>query len=73
MAKENAGIEKKVAQLLNQVSRLEGKMTIAKKKADELEKRKNRLADDVQRLEQIKSDYLERISKFKMMREELIK
>ncbi len=71
--KENSGMEKAVSKMEADVAKLEAELSENKKAAAELEKKKNRLAEDVDRLSTIKAEYMERIAKFKAMREELVK
>lgn len=73
LSKENQSLEKTVAKLETEVAKLESDLSESKKSSSELEKKKTRLAEDVDRLAAIKAEYLERIAKFKAMREELTK
>jgi hypothetical protein len=54
------------------VEKLEEKIGGAQKEAKSLEKKKNRLAADVERLKAIKAEYMDKIKKYKKMRVDLV-
>ncbi|MHC5037689.1 MAG: hypothetical protein ACYTHM_10270 [Planctomycetota bacterium] len=70
---ENRNLEKKVNTLVRETDRMGEKREKLKKEGVTLEKRAKNLREDVERLQAIRKEYLGRISKYRGMREDLIR
>jgi len=69
---ENHSLQKKTSSLSRETDKLADKQEKLSKDVANLEKRAKALREDVERLTQIRKDYMERIAKFRGMREDLI-
>ncbi|MHC4778978.1 MAG: hypothetical protein ACYTFG_10425 [Planctomycetota bacterium] len=73
LEKETTKLDKEVTKLSRQAEKLSDKKDKLKKESTNLEKRVKLLREDVERLESIRKDYMDRISKYRSMREDLIR
>jgi chromosome segregation ATPase len=73
LASENKTFEKRHAALSRETTKLQDRREKLKKEVDGLERSSERLRQDVERLEMIRKEYLDRIAKFREMREDLIR
>ena len=73
VATENQGYQKTLDKLSRDAESMGDKREKLKKEVAGLEKRSEALREDVERLQIIRKEYMERISKFRGMREDLIR